>query len=150
MVPRPITGGGGNITTKASCNPAYFWFSRIAMAPAERSGVVRWSKGLSPAKTMPELELLVKPLIDRPGNEIACSTPGSSRAIWLIVRITSSERSSVAPSGSWAKPIRYCLSCIGTKPPGTTWNNPQAAPTRARYIAIISDFRPSTRATPLP
>ncbi len=34
-------------------------------------------------------------------------------------RITSSVRSSVAPSGSCAKPIRYCLSCAGTKPPGT-------------------------------
>ena len=25
----------------------------------------------------------------------------------------------VAASGSCAKPIRYCLSCAGTKPPGT-------------------------------
>ena len=34
-------------------------------------------------------------------------------------RMTSSVRSSVAASGSWAKPTRYCLSWPGTKPPGT-------------------------------
>jgi hypothetical protein len=62
---------------------------------------------------------LVKPLIDRPGKPTAFSTPGCFIMISPMRRITSSVRSSVAPSGSCAKPIRYCLSCCGTKPPGT-------------------------------
>ena len=41
--------------------------------------------------------------------------------------MTSSVRSSVAPSGSCANPIRYCLSCVGTKPPGTALKSPAVA-----------------------
>ncbi len=51
------------------------------MAKPERAGDLRSSKGLSVTKTMPALELLMKPLIDRPGNATALSTPGSFRAM---------------------------------------------------------------------
>src|SRR5574341_1777518 len=80
------------------------------MAPPESAGLFLSSKGLSAAKTMPELELLVKPLIDNPGKPTACSTPGCFIMISPMRRITSSVRSRLAPSGSCAKPIRYCLS----------------------------------------
>ena len=81
---------------------------------------------------MPALELLVKPLIDRPGNATALSTPGCFSAMSLMRRITSSVRSSVAPSGSCAKPTRYCLSWLGTKPPGTALNMTTVTPTSTR------------------
>jgi len=70
---------------------------------------------------MPALALLMKPLIDRPGNATALSTPGSLSAMSDISRMTFSVRSSVAPLGSCAKLTRYCLSCTGTKPGGTCW-----------------------------
>ena len=89
------------------------------MAPPLSCGLLRSSKGLSATNTMPAFELLVKPLIDRPGKPTAFSTPGCFSTISPMRRITSSVRSSVAPSGSWAKPTRYCLSCGGTKPSGT-------------------------------
>ncbi|MNV34906.1 hypothetical protein D3C71_1263400 [compost metagenome] len=108
------------------------WFSWPATAPPLWSARVRSAKGLSVANTMPALELLVKPLIDRPGKAIASSTFGFSFMISPMRRITFSVRSSVAPSGSWAKPMRYCLSCAGTKPPGTILNRPMVAPTSAR------------------
>ncbi len=127
MVPRPCTGGGGNTAIKASWTAAYFWFRSAAIAAPDSSLVLRSSNGLSVANTMPALGLLVKPLIDRPGKATADSTPGCLSAISLILRITSSVRSSVAPSGSLAKPTRYCLSCAGTKPLGTSWNTPQVS-----------------------
>jgi hypothetical protein len=43
-------------------------FNWPATAPPLWSARLRSSKGLSVTNTMPELELLVKPLIDRPGN----------------------------------------------------------------------------------
>ena len=61
---------------KASWIAANFWLSCPAIAPPLSSGVLRSSKGLSVANTMPALELLVKPLIDRPGKATAFSTPG--------------------------------------------------------------------------
>ena len=81
---------------------------------------------------MPEFELLVKPLIDRPGKAMASSTFGFFFMISPMRWITSSVRSSVAPSGSCAKPIRYCLSCAGTKPLGTALNRPKVTPISAR------------------
>ena len=81
---------------------------------------------------MPEFELLVKPLIDSPGNDTAFSTPGCFSMTSPMRRITSSVRSSVAPSGSCAKPIRYCLSWVGTKPSGTALKSPAVVATRAR------------------
>ena len=104
---------------KASSIAPNFWLSCIAIAPPLSSGLSRSSNGSSVTKTMPAFELLVKPAIERPGKATALSTPGCSRAMSLIRRITSSVRSRVAPSGSWAKPTRYCLSWAGTKPPGT-------------------------------
>ena len=79
---------------------------------------------------MPEFELLVKPLIDRPGNAIELSTPGVFRPMSLMRRITSSVRSSDAASGNCAKPTRYCLSWPGTKPAGTERNTKNAATIR--------------------
>ena len=119
MVPSPITGGGGNTAMKASRMAAYCWFSAPAIAPADSEASPRSEKGLSVANTMPALELLVKPLIDRPGKATALSTPGCCMAISPMRRITSSVRSSEAPGGSCAKLMRYCLSCAGTKPPGS-------------------------------
>ncbi|KAG1530303.1 hypothetical protein G6F50_017410 [Rhizopus delemar] len=75
------------------------------MALPESAAPLRSSKGLSVTNTMPALELLVKPLIDRPGNAMADCTPGSFRAMSLMRRITASVRSSAAPLGSCVKPI---------------------------------------------
>lgn len=116
----------------ASLMAPYCWFSWPAMAPPDRLGVLRWSNGLSVTNTMPALGLLVKPLIDRPGKATALSTPGCFRAMSDMRRITSSVRSSEAPSGSCAKLTRYCLSCIGTKPPGTRLNSSAVRPISAR------------------
>ena len=107
------------MTMKASWMPANCRLSAPAMAPPESSGFFLSSNDFRAANTIPELELLVKPLIERPGKPTACSTPGCYIMISPMRRITSSVRSRVAPSGSWAKPIRYCLSCCGTKPSGT-------------------------------
>ena len=63
--------------------------------------------------------VLTKPLMDRPGNCTACSTPGCFSAMSAICRTTASVRSSEAASGNWANATRYCLSCVGTKPVGT-------------------------------
>ena len=51
--------------------------------------------------------------VDRQARETRprFSTPGCFSAMSPMRRITSSVRSSVAPSGSCAKPTRYCLSC---------------------------------------
>ena len=96
----------------------------IAIAPPESDGSRRSSKGFNVTNTMPALALLVKPLIDSPGKATACSTPGCFIAMSPMRRITSSVRSSVAPSGNCAKPIRYCLSWLGTKPWGTALKRP--------------------------
>ncbi len=124
-VPRPCTGGGGNMAMNAS------WIDGELLVELHRDGAGRSGpapcarrRASASTKTMPALELLVKPLIDRPGNATAFSTPGCFRAISLMRRMTSSVRSSVAPSGSCAKPTRYCLSWAGTKPPGTALNRP--------------------------
>ena len=131
MVPSPATGGGGNIAMKASWIAENLPLSWPAIAPALRLAALRSSKGFNVTNTIPEFELLVKPLIDRPGNATALSTPGSFKAISPMRRITSSVRSSVAPSGSCAKPTRYCLSWPGTKPPGTALNSPKVTPISA-------------------
>ncbi len=116
------------MATKASWISAeYFLFSSAAIATALSDGSLRSSNGFSTENTMPALDELVKPLIDRPGKATAFSTPGVFFAMSDMRRITSSVRSSVAPSCSWAKPIRYCLSWPGTKPPGTVLNKPNVA-----------------------
>ena len=53
---------------KASLMAANFWFSCTAIAPPLSSASLRSSNGLSVTNTMPAFELLVKPLIDRPGK----------------------------------------------------------------------------------
>ncbi len=100
IVPNPITGGGGNIATKAPFIDPKFWLSWAAMAPPDRSGVVLLSKSVRVANNTPELGLLVNPLIFKPGNAIASSTPGCSIAIRDISRITSSVLSKLAALGS--------------------------------------------------
>ena len=67
---------------------------------------------------MPSCGAAEKPAIDRPGKATESMMPGTLRAMSLICRMTASVRSSEAPAGSWAMPIRYCLSGAGTKPEG--------------------------------
>ena len=90
----------------ASPMAAYFRCSFCEIAKPDRSDDSRSLNGFSVTNTMPADGLLMKPLIDRPGNATALSTPGSFSAISDIWRITFSVRSSVAPSGSCAKPTR--------------------------------------------
>ena len=104
----------------------------MAIAPALRSGVLRSSKGFSETKTTPAFELLVKPAMERPGKAMVLWTPGIFNAMSPMRRTTASVRSSVAPSGSCVKPTRYCLSCGGTKPPGTLLNMNAVAPIKTR------------------
>ncbi len=66
----------------------------------------RSSDGLRVTKATPVFGALTKPLIDSPGNATALATPGCASASADIWRITLSVRSSVAPSGSWAKATR--------------------------------------------
>ncbi|MNY22005.1 hypothetical protein D3C86_1555900 [compost metagenome] len=89
---------------------------------------------------MPLLGLLVKPLIDSPGNATELATPGCLRAISDICLITASVRSRLAASGSWAKATRYCLSWAGTKPVGVVAKPSHVSPMKPAY---------STRAIPL-
>ena len=80
---------------------------------------------------MPELDAAVKPLMLRPGNATDACTPGIDCAMSLIWRMTAVVRSRLAPSGSCAMPIRYCLSCCGTKPVGTLVNMNTVRPSSA-------------------
>ena len=77
---------------------------------------------------MPAFGAAVKPLIDRPGKATESLMPGTLVAMSDRRRITSVVRCRLAPSGSCAMPIRYCLSCCGTKPGGTRRNSSTAAP----------------------
>ncbi|MCY1535317.1 hypothetical protein D9M68_707170 [compost metagenome] len=129
---------------------ANFWFSEAEMALPDSAALLRSSKGLSVTNTMPALELLVKPLMDRPGKAMALCTPGSFKAISLMRRITASVRSSEAPLGSCVKPIRYCLSWAGTKPPGTMYEMPMVAATSTAYTPIAPALRRITPETPVP
>ncbi|MNG03460.1 hypothetical protein D3C84_865440 [compost metagenome] len=92
--------------------------SDAEIAPADKLGSLRSSNGRKPMKAMPAFGLLVKPLIDSPGNATALSNPGSLMAMVLMRRITDSVRSRLAASGSWANVTRYFLSWVGTKPVG--------------------------------
>src|ERR1700737_3561778 len=109
MVPRPLTGGGGNIAMNASWIPAYFLFNSAAMAAPLSDGSLRSENGFRVEKTIPALELLVKPLIDRPGKDTELSTPGCVNAMSLMRRITSSVGSGAAPPGNPATPTDFCL-----------------------------------------
>ena len=98
---------------------------------------------------MPAFGALVKPLIDRPGNATVDSTPGTLPAMSDMRRITASVRSSEAASGSWAKPIRYCLSWAGTKPLGTTLNMNTAPIASIAYTPSAALLRFRTPLTPV-
>jgi hypothetical protein len=69
-------------------------------------------------------------------------------AISDMRRITASVRSSEAASGSWAKPIRYCLSCCGTKPLGTALNMNSAATPSIAYTPSDMRLAAQDRCTP--
>ncbi len=101
------------------------------MAGPDWSSRLRSSKGFRATKTMPLLGELVKPLIERPGKAMELATSGWARAMSPMRRMTESVRSSEAPSGSWAKAMRYCLSWTGTKPAGVLSNITPEKPTSA-------------------
>ena len=61
--------------------PPNLAFSEAEIAPADRLGSLRSSNGRKPMNAMPAFGLLVKPLIDRPGNATALSKPGSFMAM---------------------------------------------------------------------
>ena len=132
----------------ASCSAPYWLLSAAAIAAADSVLSLRWLKGLSVTNTMPALELLVRPLMDRPGNATALSTPGCFSAMSPMVRMTASVRSSEAPLGSWAKLIRYCLSCAGTKPPGTIHETPSVNASSTAYTPMAPALREMTPETP--
>ena len=94
----------------------------------DSSGVLRLSNGARPKKTMPSFGAAEKPAIDRPGKATESTMPGTFSAMSLMRRITASVRSSEAPAGSCAMPIRYCLSGAGTKPAGMRVNSSAARP----------------------
>jgi hypothetical protein len=72
---------------------------------------------------MPELELLVKPLIDRPGKAMALPTPGSSAT---IDRPCGGSRFGAVRArrhrAAGQSPDQVLLVLRGTKPPGTALN----------------------------
>ena len=150
MVPRPCTDGGGKMAMMALRCWAYFICSFWAMARPDSAAPWRSSKGFSPTNTMPADGLLMKPLMDRPGKAMAASTPGSLSAISDISRMTFSVRSRVAPCGSCAKLTRYCLSWIGTKPGGTSWNMATVAASSPPYTTSAVDLRFRMAPTPRP
>ncbi len=117
------------------------------MALADRLASLRWSRSLSATKTMPLLGLLVKPLIDSPGKAMAFSTPGCFKAMSDMRLITSSVRSRLAASGSWAKATRYCLSCEGTKPVGVLAKPNQVSTMKPAYSSMAIPLLRITRAT---
>ncbi len=133
VVPRPRIGGGGNTATNPSSMLEKAPFNLPAIAPALSSGDVRSVKSVSGRNTMPLFGLLVKPFTDRPGNAMVFATPSVSSAICCISLTTSTVRSRLAASGSWATATRYCLSCCGMKPPGTALNRPPAKTVNPTY-----------------
>ncbi|MNR17096.1 hypothetical protein D3C85_1337380 [compost metagenome] len=96
---------------------------------------------------MPALGLLVKPLIDRPGKATALSTPGCLSAMSDMRLITSSVRSRLAASGSWANATRYCLSWAGTKPVGVLEKPKNVSTIRPAYSSRAIPLERITRAT---
>ena len=102
----PGTGGGGKTATNASWIPANFWLRAPAISAPYSPGPPRFSASSRIRKMIPALGLLTNPLIESPGNCTAWVTPGCWSAISPMRFTTASLRSSVAPSGSWAKATR--------------------------------------------
>ena len=111
-------GGGGTVNTKASWIDGELLVQRARDGGAAEVGDLRSSNGFRVKNTIPALGATVKPLMLRPGNATALSTPGVFKPMSDMRRITASVRSSDAPSGNWAKATRYCLSWVGMKPVG--------------------------------
>ena len=106
--------------------PWICWIAPLTLpriANFDSSGEVRSSNGFRPKKMIPSFGAAEKPAIDRPGKATESMMPGIFSAMSLMRRITASVRSSEAPAGSWAMPIRYCLSGAGTKPAGMRVNS---------------------------
>jgi hypothetical protein len=65
-----------------------FWFSDAAISHADRPDVFTVfpsrEKSERPANAIPEFELFTKPLIEKPGNDTVCATPGSASMISSI------------------------------------------------------------------
>ena len=115
MVPRPCTGGGGKTAMKASWIARELRVERAGDRVGRQLGSLRAPRTASSVtNTMPALGALMKPLIDRPGNATAFSTPGcfSAMSRHLADHRRRCGRARRA-SGSCAKPTRYCLSCVG-------------------------------------
>lgn len=93
---------------------------------------VRVLNDSSAKNTVPVFGVLVNCSAFRPGKATASVTPSTLRPMALILRITASVRSSEAPSGIFTPPIRYSLSCVGIKPPGTVLNITPAAASSSR------------------
>jgi len=90
---------------------------------------------------------LTKPFADSPGKPIACSMPGVAKAICDIWRTTRSVRSSEAALGRCTTPIRYCLSWLGMKPPGTIRNMNHVQTSRMTKATRMGLRRRPTTAT---
>ncbi|CAH0301119.1 hypothetical protein SRABI106_03776 [Rahnella aquatilis] len=88
---------------------------------------VRSLSGFNAKNTVPVFGVLVNCKAFNPGNATASITPSVLNPIALILRITASVRDKDAPSGIFTPAIRYSLSCVGIKPPGTALNIKAAA-----------------------
>ena len=83
------------------------------MARPERSLDVRSLKGLSVTKTIPADELLMKPLIERPGKATALSTPFSLSAM-VDISVKYSFSNWVICSG-WSRSVVAVKSLMSEK-----------------------------------
>src|ERR1700733_13518492 len=99
MVPRPETGGGGNVAIVAPLIPAYS-VCRLPTIFVADSSLPRYFDGLITGNTRPLLDEFIRPVTLRPGNSGVCSTPGWRRAISPISCTTFAVRSSEAPGGN--------------------------------------------------
>lgn len=71
---------------------------------------------------MPVFGVLVICRAFRPGNATALATPSVSSATSMTLLSSASVRPMEEPSGSFTPAIRYILSWVGMKPPGTALN----------------------------
>ncbi len=117
--PRPWTGGGGNMAMKASWIAPNSWFNCMAMAPPESSGGRTLLERLQRHEDDAGMDELVKPFIDRPGKAMAVFDARVLEGDLAHAPDDVFRAIERRASGSCAKPMRYCLSCAGTKPPGT-------------------------------
>ena len=99
---------------------------------------------------MPPLGAFTNPLTESPVNCDRVRHRRCSRAMSAICRITASVRSSDAASGSWAKATRYCLSCVGMKPPGPPEDEDRERQQAGVHRESDQPGRTARRSTPPP